>query len=231
MAELWSIPFHLPKPAPGETLDLVEVMERQAAEQSAGTPEYWTAQFELMKVYGMSGRIEESLAVLKTMMESDADLGPKARALYVAASSIEQTGEYERAAWFYRAVNSMKSEDRLVLYFGRNNLAYCLNQLGRNEEAADEARAAIAQDPNIHNAHKNLGVALEGMGDLIAAAESYREASRLNPLDRRAHKHLETMVTLHPELAKQLEWLAAHLELYRDPVRALLSQDDARNRS
>jgi tetratricopeptide (TPR) repeat protein len=102
-----------------------------------------------------------------------------------------------------------------VRYLLCNNLGYCLSQLGRFAEAERLCRAAIALDPERYNAHKNLGVALEGQGRHAEPAEGYVEATRKNPGDPRALRHLETMLARHPEVTHAVRDLPATLEACR----------------
>jgi tetratricopeptide (TPR) repeat protein len=60
---------------------------------------------------------------------------------------------------------------------------------------------AMAIDPGRHNAHKNLGIALEGLGRYAEAAQSYGMAARLCPQDRRAHDLLEKLKRARPLVA------------------------------
>lgn len=54
---------------------------------------------------------------------------------------------------------------------------------------------------NAHNAHKNLGLALEGQGRWLEAAEAYQQAVIAWPADRRAYDHLQRLLNEHPSLA------------------------------
>ena len=72
--------------------------------------------------------------------------------------------------------------------------------LGRHADAEVHTRAAIALDPERHNAHKNLGLALAGQGRFEEAARSLLEADRRCPPDTRARGHLTTLLAEHPEI-------------------------------
>lgn len=75
-------------------------------------------------------------------------------------------------------------------YWLHNNHAYCLAMLERFAEAEPMAREAIRIDPDRHNAHKNLGLALMGQGRLLEAAESFGRARDIRPADGRAAEYL-----------------------------------------
>ena len=97
-------------------------------------------------------------------------------------------------------------------YLLRNNLGYCLNEAHCHAEAEGHCRAAIAIDPQRHNAHKNLGVALEGQGRLAEAADAFIRAVQRNP---RALPHLERLLASHPALAEADPSLVARVEVCR----------------
>ena len=81
-----------------------------------------------------------------------------------------------------------------------NNLGYSLNQVGRHGEAEACCRAAIAIDAGRHNAHKNLGISLEGQGKYLEAAQCFLKAAQAAPDDLRALGHLEDLLARHEEI-------------------------------
>ena len=88
----------------------------------------------------------------------------------------------------------------MLNYFLRNNLGYSLNQLGQFSEGESWCRKAIEIDWNRPNAHKNLGLALQGQTRYPEAAESFRNATLVDPFDRRALNHLRELLEIHPDL-------------------------------
>jgi tetratricopeptide (TPR) repeat protein len=76
-------------------------------------------------------------------------------------------------------------------------------------------------NPDRYNAHKNLGVALEGLGRYAEAAISYLTASRLNPKDPRALKHLDDLVATHPEVRRKIPGLKKQIDVCRKAAVAL----------
>ena len=92
-------------------------------------------------------------------------------------------------------------------YLLNNNLGYSLNQLGRHGEAESYCRAAIAIDAGRHNAHKNLGLSLQGQGKYLEAAQCFLQATQAAPDDLRALGHLEDLLAQHEEIGKE------HLEI------------------
>lgn len=86
-------------------------------------------------------------------------------------------------------------------YFLNNNTGYCLNRLGRASEAEPWCRQAVEINPDYHNAHKNLGMVLEGQGRWLEAAEAFQQAIQAWPGDRRAYDHIARLLDQHPGLA------------------------------
>lgn len=132
------------------------------------------------------------------------DAQGRAGVLLAAGIVLERKRDYPSAAESYRAAFAYPKNEDETWYFLHNNLSYCLNQLGEYEEAEELCRAAIGIDGRRHNAYKNLGVALEGLGRHVDAAEAYLAAGKLNPRDPRALDHLETLVVSHPAIIGEI---------------------------
>ena len=88
----------------------------------------------------------------------------------------------------------------MKVYYLHNNLGYSLNQLGRFEEGELYCRRAIGITSKPQNAHKNLGLALQGQGKYAEAAGCFVTATQANASDGRSVKHLEELIQQHPEL-------------------------------
>ena len=113
----------------------------------------------------------------------------------------EQQEDYAAAIEWYRKAFRLHPGTDGTWYLLHNNLGYCLNRFGLHAEAEQLCRKAIGIDPRRHNAHKNLGIALESQGFLAAAAREYLAAARLQPEDRRASRLLRRLTATHPEIA------------------------------
>ena len=160
----------------------------------------------------------------QTYFEKIFELSDSSDAKAFCILSIGQTKEgqrdYEAALGWYRKAFSLEPGcDQEVWYFLHNNLGYCLNHFDRHEEALKYCRAAISINPERHNAHKNLGIALEGIGRYTEAAKSYINASRLCPSDPRALQHIEALVGAHPEVCRDIPGLLEEIESCRQATR------------
>ncbi len=114
--------------------------------------------------------------------------------------------------WYGKAFSLKPGSDRQVWYFLHNNIGYCLNQVKRHKEATKYCRLAIAISPEAFNAHKNLGVALEGLGRYAVAAKSYVDSCRQCPIDGRALRHLQDLVAAHPDVLRKIHGLQRQID-------------------
>jgi tetratricopeptide (TPR) repeat protein len=145
--------------------------------------------------------------------------GEKARCLLQMRQILENSGHYRNALNTYARAFDLPHEANDVWYFLNNNLAYCLNCDGLHEKAEGYCRAAIAIDSERHNAHKNLGIALEGQGRYGDAARCFIQATVLCPADSRALSLLENLLTIHPEILKENAELESALHECREKVK------------
>ena len=122
----------------------------------------------------------------------------------IAGCNAEKTGDFDLAASEYRTGLEYPTEDFDIAYFMHNNLGFSLIQIGEYVEAEHFCRLAIKINPHRYNAHKNLGLALQGQGQLIEAALSLQIASVICS-DPRAGRHLEELLADHPEIRKHLK--------------------------
>ena len=175
---------------------------------------------ELVVLYSYSGRQAEAMGHLRRLLEGTGDPAEQADYLLGLGQLMEQVGDHAGASVFYQEGLALPRAPTDTRYLLHNNLGYCRNAAHRHAEAEEHCRAAIAIDPQRHNAQKNLGVALEGQGRCAEAVAAYVQAVHRNPHDPRALQHLERMVAAHPALADAVTGLAATLEACRDRVLA-----------
>lgn len=131
--------------------------------------------------------------------------------LLVAGQLLEQARDFRGALARYQRGVAARSADADTRYFLENNRAYCMNQLGYAAPAECAARAAIAIVPARYNAHKNLGVALEGLGRSKDAVRAYLRAIECAPTEGRALAHLEDLVARQSDLLRELPGLSGTL--------------------
>jgi tetratricopeptide (TPR) repeat protein len=147
---------------------------------------------------------ERAVALYHRLAHALRDGPERAHALLTLGQLSEQAGDFEAAAAAYAEGVKGDASDASVAYFQRNNLGYCLSQLGRHAEAEGFCRDAIALDATRANAHKNLGVALEGQDRLAEAVGAYLGAVAACPSDGRALEHLERLLARAPAVLEDV---------------------------
>jgi tetratricopeptide (TPR) repeat protein len=137
---------------------------------------------------------------IQRLFADPADTEAMAKGYLMLGIEAENDGDWEDAIDYYEHVLSLDSKDPVIRYFGPNNLAYSLLSLDRFDEAEKHCLAAIGVDQDRHHAHKNLGLACEGLGKFSDAAVCFMNASFLNREDKRAWQYLMNLLADHPEV-------------------------------
>lgn len=117
----------------------------------------------------------------------------------------EHFKEWEYAIKSYSRALLQNPDSRDLLYFGNNNLAYSLIQLGRHDEAEKYCLTAIDIIPSRHNAHKNLGLVRQEQKNWEEAAFCFLLAFQLCPNDQRSWHLLTALISSHPKLLEGSE--------------------------
>lgn len=144
-----------------------------------------------------NGKHEAALSYLEKAFFITDDPTELARIHLAIGTVYERARDYRSAAERYKAAFTLPKEEDETWYFLNNNLGYSLNQLGRCAEAEGYCRAAIGIDPQRHNAHKNLGIALQGQERYSEAAACFLHAALISPQDPRSLRHLDELLREH----------------------------------
>ena len=140
------------------------------------------------------GNFTSAQQYLEMLLEDNQVETVKAYCLLSIGQLQEQQENYAAAIDWYRKAFRLHPAADGTWYLLHNNLGYCLNRFGLHVEAEGLCRRAIAIDPARHNAHQNLGIALEGQGCFVEAAWEYLAAAKLCPEDRRALWLLQRLI-------------------------------------
>jgi tetratricopeptide (TPR) repeat protein len=174
--------------------------------------------WDLAYLYSHAGQQNRAFDLVQAVVEKVATLEEKAGCYLAMGQLQEQMKNYEMAIRYYRQALALEPVSERTWYFIHNNLGYCLNHFGRFAEAEPYCRHAIAIDPLRYNAHKNLGVSLEGLEDYAGAAMCYIESVLTNAADPRALRHLEQLAQKHPIVTIDLPDFDVQLKACRSAV-------------
>jgi predicted O-linked N-acetylglucosamine transferase (SPINDLY family) len=111
-------------------------------------------------------------------------------------------------------------------------LAFALARLGRPRESAEWARRALELAPELAAAHRELGTALEELGDKSGAIACLRRAVELEPADPNVHSTLIVSMLTDPSYdSKALyeearAWAKRHADPLRAQIRPLANAKD-----
>jgi tetratricopeptide (TPR) repeat protein len=149
-----------------------------------------------------SAKYEGAVAYLEKILTLEEHPGTRARCFLTMGQLFEKKRDFTAAVAAYSRAFTLPARENDTWYLLNNNLGYSLNQMGRQVEAEAFCRAAIAIDPDRHNAHKNLGLSLQGQGRYLEAAHCLLRAAQARPEDFRALDHLEDLLAQHDEIGR-----------------------------
>jgi tetratricopeptide (TPR) repeat protein len=175
--------------------------------------------WQLSRVYSFMKRHDDALNCIYKLLQLTDDQEENASFFLALGQLTEQKGDYQGAIQYYRGAFCLKPSMSLVWYLVNNNLGFCLNELKRYNEAEPYLLDAIEIDPTRPNAYKNLGLCFMGRGDYIRAAEWFIDAVKADASDPRSLRHLENLVSDHPELFKEIADLPRILMQCRKAVK------------
>jgi tetratricopeptide (TPR) repeat protein len=203
----WRFQYRLPQPLPEGARELTVAEAERELLRQLEQPEQnpLTVHWELARLYNATGRQEQALQCLRRVLVGESGLEAKAGCVLALGQTMERTGDFPGAIRYYREALVMEPARTETWYFIHNNLGYSYNQVGQHVEAERFCRSAIAIAPDRHNAHKNLGIALTGLGRFHEAAQCFITATQKCANDPRATEHLRQLLEQHPELNAEFE--------------------------
>ena len=172
----------------------------------------------LHSLYAHSQRHDKTMAVLERLLGMAENDEERSRYLLYLGQLMERINNYPMAENFYRDAHVLGSQDQAVWYFINNNLGFCLNKMGRFEDAEPFFHAALEIDPSRSNAYKNLGLCFKGRGLFDSAAQCFIMATQVNAADSRSLKHLEILSREHPDLSAIIPEFDETLKKCREAV-------------
>ena len=163
---------------------------------------------------------------------SSPNLEKKAALFFKQGIEAEKRRDFQAAVIAYEQAMALEPTHKEIWYFIHNNLGYCLNQIGKFAKGEECCRVAVLINPNLSNAHKNLGLALAGQGKNADAAKSFVRAIEATPGDTRSLVFLLKLLQAHPELKSEFQADAERCEQLSkkacgvDPMAIFVPQKD-----
>jgi Flp pilus assembly protein TadD len=211
--------FSLRKPPWGEPVSAEEVEAYLLQSCKECEERYIKILWQLVEFFSATGRAAQAVPYLQKITHFSEDPEKLASCYLAMGQLMEKMDAFESAILVYRKAFDLDPTICDTWYLINNNLGYCLNQVGKHEEAEQYCRAAIKIDPERCNAYKNLGVSLEGQSRFADAARYFLLAIRKNVADSRSLAHLEKLVSEQKEfLLQAIPNLDSELEQCREAV-------------
>ena len=212
----------------------VEEMLLLQLSKAKSQKEIESSMWKLISFYSRTGCQEIAFSYVNQLVERMDDPGKAAECYLAMGQLMEQIHDYKAAIEFYEQAILLEPNTKPVAYLINNNMGYCLNYVGRYQEAETYCKKAVAIDPERQNAYKNLGISLEGQGYINEAAQCYIRAIQANANDPRALSHLEDLIASNRGIVSAINDIHEQLEDCRQAVKAAhdlkmkISEDDAK---
>ena len=168
-------------------------------------------------------KIESARALLQLFLETTNDAEHKAHCHLALGQIATDEQKLETALNHFNTALRFEPQKQKVAYVLHNNMSYCLNQLGRFNEAEQQCRAAIEIDARRASAYRNLGISLEGQNNIVAAVWALVESIKMDSADDRAREILKRIMSAQPTLAVQCPWIEDGLNPSTSSPEELLS--------
>jgi tetratricopeptide (TPR) repeat protein len=179
---------------------------------SATEEDYFRWMLFIVGYYRSIRKTESAVALLQDFLKKQIGDGEKKAHCQLALGQIATDDQrMEAALEHFQAALECQPKKRKVTYVIHNNIGYCLNRLARFKDAEKHCRMAIEVNWKRASGYRNLGVSLEGQGDLTGAAWVLVEAIKLEVSDERARALLEKFIAEHPAMIVRCPWIVQGL--------------------
>lgn len=151
-------------------------------------------------------KIDSAKALLQLFLKSSINSEQNAHCHLALGQIATDEQRLEIAVSHFGAALELKPGKKKLEYVLLNNMGYCLNGLGRYVEAERYCRQALEIDWTRSSAYRNLGVSLDGQGNVEGAAWALVEATKVDATDERARNLLKKLIVVNPSLIVQCPW-------------------------
>jgi tetratricopeptide (TPR) repeat protein len=190
-------------PAPDTEKLLLERLKNSATEE-----DYFRWMLFVVGYYRSIQKTESAIALLEDFLKKQTADGERKAHCQLALGQIATDDlRMEAALAHFQAALECQPKKRKITYVIHNNIGYCLNRLARYKDAEKHCRMAIEVNWKRASGYRNLGISLEGQGDLTGAAWAFVEAIKAEVSDERARALLEKFVAEHPGMIAGCPWI------------------------
>lgn len=188
-----------------------EALLLERLKNSSTTEDYFRWMLFVVGFYRGINKIDAATQLLEGFIKLTRDVEQSAHCYLALGQIATDEQRYEDALKNFTAALDLSPKKRKIRYVLQNNIAYCMNALCRFQEGEKHCRLAIEVDWTRASAYRNLGISLNGQGNVAGAAWALVEAVRADATDTRAANLLQKLISLHPILAIQCPWISRAL--------------------
>jgi len=152
-------------------------------------------------------KIDAATELLEGFIKATKDLEQSAHCHLALGQIATDELRLDAALKHFSAALQAGPQKQKVTYVLHNNIAYCLNQLGRFVDGERHCRLAIETDWNRASAYRNLGLSMQGQGKTVEAAWALVEAMKSDSTDNRARGILQKLIAQNPNMVVQYPWI------------------------
>jgi tetratricopeptide (TPR) repeat protein len=201
-------PVALPLPEPTQDTEAL-LLER--LKNSKTDEDYFRWMLFVVGFYRGINKIESATQLLEGYIQLSKNPEQSAHCHLALGQIATDEQRLDRALEHFIAALELAPKKRKVGYVLHNNIGFCLNSLGRFSEGEKYCRRAIELDWIRASGYRNLGISLQGQGDLVGAAWAFAEAVKADPADDRARLLLDKLIATYPKVAIQCPWATESL--------------------
>lgn len=190
-----------------EEISDTEGLLLERMKNSSSTEDYFRWMLFVVGFYRGINNIEAASDLLEGFIKISKDTEQSAHCYLALGQIATDEHRHEDALKYFTFALDLAPKKRKVIYVLHNNIGYCLNTLGRFVEGEKHCRQAIDIDWTRASGFRNLGISLNGQGNVFGALWALSEAVRADTTDRRAAAILTKLMALHPAVAIQCPWI------------------------
>lgn len=207
-----TIALALPEPAQDTEGLLLERLKSSKTDE-----DYFRWMLFVVGFYRGINKIDSAVQLLEGYIRANKNAEQSAHCHLALGQIATDERKLDVALKHFTDALALAPKKRKVSYVLHNNIGYCLNVLGRFVEGEKYCRAAIEMDWVRASGYRNLGVSLQGQGNVIGATWALNEAVKADGADLRARQLLDKLITAYPSIAIQCPWATESFSVAAKP--------------